>query len=201
MEPQTTENTLGFAENDNILPPALPEKPESTFWAIAKVVIVSMVIVLPIRAFVAQPFIVQGASMEPTYHEHEYLVVDELSYLFTDPKRGDVIVFRYPRTPSQFFIKRIIGLPGERVEIRGGDVYIRANKTAEAIRLDESYLPSDLKTSPDTVSDLDEEEYFVMGDNRFHSHDSRQWGVLDSKYIIGRSWMRLWPITRLGIVS
>lgn len=199
MEPETRDTTTQSPSFDTALP-TVPEKTsENGFWAVAKVVIISMVIVLPIRAFIVQPFIVQGASMEPTYYEREYLVIDELSYTLSDPKRGDVIVFRYPRNPSQFFIKRIIGLPGERVEIRGGDVYVRANKSADAMRLDEEYLPEDLKTSPDTITDLDEKEYFVMGDNRFHSHDSRQWGALDEKFIVGRSWIRLWPITRLGI--
>jgi len=201
MDEQQVGLSVESSFDTNNIPPLPEEKPENGFWAIAKVVIVSMAIVLPIRAFVIQPFIVQGASMEPNYHESEYLVVDELSYNFTAPKRGDVIVFRYPRNPSQFFIKRIIGLPGERVEIRGGDVFIRANKTAEAIKIAEPYLPSDLKTSPDTITDLDEKEYFMMGDNRFHSSDSRQWGVLDEKYIIGRSWIRLWPITRIGILT
>lgn len=168
------------------------------FFGFLKVVFISLLIVLPIRAFIVQPFIVRGASMEPTYQQGEYLIVDEVSYYFREPERGEVIIFRYPRNPKQFFIKRIIGLPGERVEIRDGAVTIINEEYPNGVQLDESYISEELLTGPDTISILDPEEYFVLGDNRPQSLDSRIWGALDSNYIVGRAWVRLWPLSRIG---
>jgi len=105
---------------------------------IVRILVISLMIVVPIRLFVAQPFIVRGASMEPTFYEGEYLVVDELSYRFRDPERGEVIILRYPRNPNEFFIKRVIGLPGETVAIESGKVYIETN--GERRELDEPYI-------------------------------------------------------------
>ena len=175
--------------------PKEPEIKENSFWEFIKVVIISLVIVIPIRTYIAQPFIVEGDSMDPNFHDGEYLIIDELSYYFKAPQRGEVIVFRYPRNPSDFFIKRIIGLPGETVEIKNNDVFID-NKL-----MGESYLPPDFKTGPDGTIKLPENQYFVMGDNREHSSDSRFWGLLPKKNITGRVFVRLWPINKAGIVN
>src|SRR3989338_5312321 len=149
-------------------------------WELAKVVIISLAVVLPIRYFIVQPFIVRGASMEPNFENSEYLIIDEASYYFHGPKRGEVIVFRYPRDPKQFFIKRIVGLPGETIEIQNGRVVIYNSSYPEGFTLDEKYLyPQDLSTHPDARVGLSNSEYFVLGDNRDFSSDSRVWGALD----------------------
>lgn len=172
------------------------------FWEIIRVLLVSLAIVLPIRYFIVQPFIVRGASMEPTFENKEYLVVDEVSYYFREPKRGEVIVFRYPRDPSQFFIKRIIGLPGEKVEIYSGRVKIVNPEFSDGFTLDEPYLdPPNHFTTPDTKITLGSSQYFVLGDNRDFSSDSRIWGTLERKFITGRVFFRAWPVTRLGFLT
>lgn len=169
-------------------------------WEILKVLLISVAIVLPIRYYIAQPFIVRGASMEPNFENSEYLIVDEASYYFHEPKRGEVIVFRYPRDPKQFFIKRIIGLPGETIQIRNGGVMISNSSYPEGFILDEKYLLPDRSTHPDIRVSLSGSEYFVLGDNRDFSSDSRVWGPLDKKFIVGRTLFRVWPFDELGLV-
>jgi signal peptidase I len=160
-----------------------------------RVVLISLAIVLPVRYFLIQPFYVKGASMEPNFYDHEYLIIDEISYRFTEPRRGEVIVFRYPLEPRQFFIKRIIGLPGETVEIKNGKVYIE-NGQGEKILLEEPYIS--VPTPGETKVKLDNDEYFVLGDNRLSSLDSRHFGPVPRSFIIGRVWLRGWPLNRFG---
>ena len=170
-------------------------------WEVAKVIIISLAIVLPIRYFVAQPFIVRGASMVPTFQDREYLVIDEFSYYLREPQRGEAIVFRYPRDPGQFFIKRIIGLPGEKIEIMNGRIKIFNQKFPEGFTLEEPYLdPPGLLTRPDVHASLGSNEFFVLGDNRGSSSDSRVWGSLPENLIVGRALFRAWPIGRSGLV-
>ena len=172
------------------------------WWEITKVLLVSLAIVLPIRYFLVQPFIVRGASMEPTFEDSEYLIVDEVSYYLRVPARGEVIVFRYPRDPSQFFIKRIIGLPGEEVDIKSGRVTIVNAEHPKGFVVDEAYLdPPNKPTYPDGERKLGLDEYFVLGDNRDFSSDSRVWGILPKKLITGRTLLRVWPPSRLGVVT
>jgi signal peptidase I len=140
---------------------------KNTIWEILKFALIVVVIVVPVRFWIAQPFIVSGSSMEPTFSNGDYLIIDELSYDFRQPRKGDVIVFRFPRDPSKFFIKRIAGLPGEEVVINGQEWQ------------------------------LGENEYFVLGDNRRLSSDSRVWGPLEKKLITGRALLRLWPPQKL----
>jgi len=161
-------------------------------WEILKIVIIALVIVIPIRYFLFQPFIVKGQSMEPNFENSNYLIVDELSFRFRDPQRGEVVVFRYPKNISQRFIKRIIGLPGDKIEVKAGSIMVNDQV------LDESkYLPSGVQTPGNIQTSLNENEYFVLGDNRISSFDSRQWGLLPRKNIIGRVLIRAWPITDL----
>lgn len=170
-------------------------------WEFTKIIFISLVIVLPIRFFVAQPFIVNGASMEPTFENGEYLIVDELSYLLRSPWRGEVTVFRYPQDPAKFFIKRIIGLPGETVIIKDGSVLIQNDAHPDGVLLKETYLPPSLETAPNEHTTLGAGEYFVLGDNRLKSFDSRQWGILNEKFLVGRTFLRLWPIAEVGVVT
>jgi signal peptidase I len=174
------------------------QKQEHPFIEILRFAIIALVIVLPIRIFIAQPFIVSGASMEDTFHNNEYLIVDQLTYRFHEPARGDVIVFRYPRDPSKFFIKRVIGLPGDTVTINGNAVTIANDAHPDGIVLDEPYLntPTDSYLS----ETLSEGEYFVMGDNRGASSDSRVWGTLPKDNIVGRALLRLFPVAEASVL-
>lgn len=170
------------------------------WWEILKIVLLALVIVIPIRLFLFQPFLVKGQSMEPSFHDDDYLIIDEISYRFRAPERGEVIVFKYPRNTSQRFIKRIIGLPGEKVEIKNGKVIITKDSKTEI--LDEnSYLPSFLETSGNLKVTLGNDEYFVLGDNRRVSADSRSWGEVPKSDIIGRVLFRAWPVTTLAFIK
>lgn len=151
-------------------------------------------VVIPIRAFVISPFVVDGDSMYPTFKNLDYLIIDEFIYNFKEPSRGDVIVFRYPNNPSIFYIKRIIGLPGDVVSINRGVVSI-STPAGEKLSLAESYIVNEDATYTKNVS-LNPGEYFVMGDNRPNSSDSRIWGTLPEKDIIGRVDLRLLPISK-----
>lgn len=171
-------------------------------FEILKVLVISLAIVLPIRYFIVQPFIVRGASMEPNFENSEYLIIDELSYYFREPNRGESIVFRYPRDPRQFFIKRIIGLPEERIELKGGKIKIYNKEYADGFTLQEPYLnPPNRATYPELSVVLEEDEFFVLGDNRDFSSDSRVWGVLERRFIVGRAAFRAWPFDRFGVVT
>lgn len=167
------------------------------FWELLKAFVFAMVIIVPIRYFIVQPFFVRGASMEPNFRDSEYLIVDQLSYLFREPKRGEVIVFRYPQDPSQFFIKRIIGLPGETIHVDGGHVAVSSGMYPSMLQLDESpYLSRSVRTGGQMDINLRSDEYFVLGDNREASSDSRSWGAVQKSAIMGRAWIRAWPLSR-----
>jgi signal peptidase I len=170
---------------------------ESVFDFI-KFAILAAIIVIPVRLFVAQPFIVSGASMVPTFKNGHYLIIDELSYRFEEPKRGEVVVFRFPPSPAKFLIKRIAGLPGETIEIHGNEVTIKNEAHPEGFLWEQGVFNS-TKNQSDIVVTLDDGEYFVLGDNRGESADSRLWGTLNRKYIVGRPLIRLFPIAEIGI--
>jgi signal peptidase I len=160
-------------------------------------VVLAVVIVLPIRLFVAQPFVVDGESMHPTFENAEYLIVDELTYRFHGPARGDVIVFRYPGDPKVFYIKRVIGLPGETVHIDHGIVTV-AKADGSSLELTEPYVVAEDATYTESQA-LGPGQYFVMGDNRPNSSDSRVWGPLPENDIMGRVFLRLLPPGRTGL--
>jgi signal peptidase I len=173
--------------------PTEETKSSSNFWGeLIKLVLLSLLIVIPFRLFIAQPFIVDGASMDPTFETGDYLIVDEVTYHFRTPERGSVLIFKYPRDPKKSFIKRIIGLPEETVSLSGGQVTIKNRENPEGFILDEPYVKFSKK---DEIVDyiLDKNEYFVMGDNRLGSADSRVWGPVPEKNIIGRPIIRFLP--------
>lgn len=180
------------------MPEEYREKKENFFTELLKFILIAAAIVFPIRLFVAQPFIVSGASMEPTFDNGQYLIVDELSYRFGGPERGDVVIFRYPKNPREFFIKRVIGLPGETVSIEGGTVLVK-HTDGTATVLDEPYVIS-RGNGGNKEYPLGEDEFFVMGDNRPESSDSRTWGVLPRQNIVGRAFVRLLPLEMLGFL-
>ncbi len=160
--------------------------------------IIALIIVIPVRLFIAQPFIVSGASMEHTFHNGEYLIVDQLSYHLGHPERGDVVIFRYPRDPSKYFIKRVIGVPGDTITIEGSTVSIQNEQYPQGMVIQEPYIAS-MRPGVTIVEELGEREYFVMGDNRDQSSDSRVWGVLQEENIIGRAFIRLFPPREFGV--
>lgn len=163
-----------------------------SFFEVAETVIIAVAVVFVIRAFVAQPFLVSGASMEPTFLNGDYLLVDELAYRFRAPERGEVVVFRYPGDHKSFYIKRLIGLPGERVVINNGKVTVYANNGTEKV-LQEAYLEGN-KTAGSLDTVLKINEFFVMGDNRSYSYDSRSWGPVTTEDLMGLVRFRLWPV-------
>ena len=174
----------------------------SFIWEVSKIVIIAALIVIPIRYFIFQPFFVKGASMEPNFHSGDYLIIDEISYRFGEPERGEVVVFTPPNQSSQRYIKRIIGLPGETVEIKQGKISIFQMFSPEEQILDESdYFTQGLYTPGDIRIILEEDEYFVLGDNRNHSSDSRIWGPLTRENIIGKVIFRPWPIAALAAIK
>lgn len=187
------------ATPDSTLPDAeLPPKAEHPLIEIIRFSIIALIIVIPIRMFIAQPFIVSGASMDDTFHSGEYLIVDQLTYHFESPARGEVVIFRYPRDPSKFFIKRVIGVPGDTVEIIGSQIRITNAASPDGFFLTEPYV-ADMQPSGDLTETLGEREYFVMGDNRNQSSDSRAWGILQEERIIGRAWLRLFPLSEIAV--
>jgi len=152
-----------------------------------------------LRIFVFHPFLIDGNSMEPNFHNNEYLLVDKISYKFREPRRGEVIIF-HPPHKSDYYIKRIIALPGEKVVIKEGRVYISNKEVPTGLPLSEPYLPPDTKTGGEIVQTLHKDEYFVLGDNRNHSVDSREFGVVPKKNISGRAFFVILPFSNFGFV-
>ena len=164
------------------------------FLDFVKYIVIAILIVIPVRMFIAQPFIVSGESMYSTFLDGDYLIIDEISYHLGSPHRGDVIVFKYPLDPKRFFIKRIIGLPNEEIVVKEGIINIK-NSEGDFI-LEEPYLKQEFKDSFQFKTGA--QEYFVLGDNRARSSDSRFWGALPEKLITGRAFVRLLPIQNIS---
>ena len=180
---------------ENIKKTKLQKKAEG-IWDLIKFAVIAFAIVMPIRMFIAQPFIVSGESMYPTFNDGEYLIIDEISYIVGEPNRGDVVVFRYPSDPSRFFIKRMIGLPNEEISIHGNEVKITNKDNPEGFTLVEPYINEDFNF--DGTYQTKDEEYFVLGDNRNRSSDSRFWGILPQELVVGRAYLRLLPIKNIS---
>jgi len=189
-------NKKNQVENDTDTATGVEEHPLAE---IVRFSIIAILIVVPIRMFIAQPFIVSGASMAETFHSGEYLVVDQVSYHLGHPERGEVVIFRYPRDPSKFFIKRVIGLPGDTITIENQVVTITNAEYPGGVILNEPYSEPMPVAAPMTET-LGDREYFVMGDNRSESSDSRVWGVLQEERIIGRALVRLFPPSELAFL-
>ncbi|MBC7259028.1 MAG: signal peptidase I [Chloroflexi bacterium] len=175
--------------------PPTTENPGKSFLREAAETIVLAVVLFLLLQLVVRNFRILGASMLPTLETGQFVLVERVSYWFSEPRRGDVVIFEYPRAPQEDFIKRIIGLPGETVEIESGSVYINGNLLVEPYLAGQptlTYRPIRLTLGPD--------EYFVMGDNRAASSDSRAWGPLPRHNIIGRAWLCYWPPSRWGVI-
>lgn len=172
-----------------------------TTWDILKFLIGVVIVAFLLKSFVFQPFVVEGISMEPNYHNNEYLIVNKLVYIIEKPQRGDVMVFRPPDNPTVTYIKRVIGLPGDTVKISQGYVYVNGEK------LNEAYLPEGRLTLIGGEKNLIKEvtlasdEYFAMGDNREHSTDSREFGIVPKANIVGKTWIVVYPKQYFGFAQ
>ncbi|MGC9066877.1 MAG: signal peptidase I [Minisyncoccia bacterium] len=187
-------------------------------WENIELVLIALAIVIPIKIFLIQPFIVKGSSMEPNFYTNDFLIVDEISYYFRKPQRYEVIVLKasdqgalyYSKNSiglnllakiwGQYYIKRIIGLPNETVIINNGEVSVITFENKK-INIDESYLSPNTLTNGNLLIKLKPNQYFVLGDNRNVSYDSRSWGPLDRNKIVGRVWLRVWPLNRITIFN
>ncbi len=192
MEPARNAESLASAGGEK----NTQEKTTSqSFWELVRFAFLALIIVIPIRVFVGEPFVVSGSSMIPTFEDKNYLIVDKISYKLAQPERQDVIIFRYPNDQTKFFIKRIIGLPNETVDIKNGVISIKNTERKDGFELLEPYIKT---TWNDTIHiELKSDEYFVMGDNRNASSDSRYWGPLKRELITGRAFLRLLPTNKI----
>lgn len=164
-------------------------------YELTRGVIAFFIIVFLVHFFLATLFIVSGSSMEPNFLESQLIVVEKITHLKAPPKRGEVVGLRFPGDPERRkYIKRIVALPGEKIEIKDGQVKINGNLLLE------SYLPADLKTEGSVNLALDPDEYYILGDNRPVSNDSRYFGPISQKYIIGRAYFIIWPFKYTSFV-
>ncbi|MDQ5969260.1 MAG: signal peptidase [Patescibacteria group bacterium] len=186
-------------KNDSLTPET---KKKSTLKGIIREVfifaLIAFGIVLPFRMYIAEPYLVDGRSMDPTFATGDYLIVDKISYAFNAPERNSVVVLKYPKDTNKSFIKRIVGLPGETVIIKDNVVTIVNAENPDGFVVDGSYVTHTSTGSYE--KELEEDEYYVLGDNRAESFDSRFWGPLQKKYIIGRPIIRLFPLTKIDIL-
>lgn len=175
---------------------------QKTGWFVLeliKLAIIAGITIGLVRYFLFKPFYVKGQSMEPNYEEKDYLIIDELTYRFRGPERGEVVVFKAPINNGDYYLKRIVGLPGERVRISDNKVIVYNQQNPQGVVVEENYLSVD--TSGAITQQLGADEYFVLGDNRNASYDSRRFGPIKIKDIVGRTWLRGWPLTRVSKFS
>lgn len=166
---------------------------------VLEIAVIAIGVVFVVRTFLVQPFLVDGSSMYPTFQNGDYVLTDELTYHIRPPERGEVVVFHDVSDPSVYLIKRIIGLPGETVIVQNGQVTIKNAQHPDGFVLDESYLPSGTVTGDDGTWTLSSTSYMMMGDNRSVSYDSRMWGPLPAKNIVGMVRFRLWPLSSMKV--
>ena len=171
---------------------------KESWWDFIRFAFLAALVVLPVRFFIAQPFVVSGASMVPTFDSGDYLIIDEVSYRFEPPKRGEVVVFRFPLEQKKFLIKRVAGLPGETIEIRGDTVTVTNAAHPNGFVWTQGVFASSGRRAEQKVT-LAGDEYFVLGDNRDQSADSRLWGPLKRELIVGRPLVRLFPFGDIGL--
>ncbi|MFA5791874.1 MAG: signal peptidase I [Candidatus Paceibacterota bacterium] len=169
-----------------------------SFWELVRFALIALIVVIPIRVFVAEPFVVSGSSMVPTFENGNYLIIDKLSYKLSTPKRDDVVVFRYPGDTTKFFIKRIIGLPNETVDITDSEITIINESHKDGLKLDQPFVKN--PGNNNTHLELKKDEYFVMGDNRNASSDSRYWGAVKKNLLVGKAFLRLLPMSKIDFM-
>lgn len=186
------------------------DEQKSSLWStvvdVIETVVVAAAIFVVVYLFLLQPHQVRGASMEPNFEDGEYILTDKISYRFSDPKRGDVVIFKAPTNPDVDFIKRIIALPGEKVEIKNNNIIITNDENPKGFTLSEPYeimepIAGGSHLREGKIVEVPEDSYLVFGDNRTHSFDSREWGSLTKKSIIGKAWIRYWPLSKISLIK
>ncbi len=186
------------ASQDKGVPTEEPQEAHSRVWDIVREVIETILLAAVIWLavnFATARYVVDGQSMEPNLHTGQFLIVSRLAYRFGAPQRGDIVVFDFPNNPADDYVKRIIGLPGEEVVIEDGSIYINGQP------LREPYIPAEVSVGYGRGRwVVPEDKYFVLGDNRAHSSDSRNWGMLDRQAIIGKAWISYWPPQSWGLI-
>jgi len=168
---------------------------------LVKLIALAFIIVWPIHRFVFQPFYVSGPSMEPNFYDKDYLIIEKISYYFRDPVRGEVIIFESPMEPGDHLIKRVIGLPDEKIVIEKGQILVYSDQFPQGLTLIEKYLPAGTSTAGQITVELGDDEYYVLGDNRNMSLDSRSFSFIKGKSITGRAWFRGLPVKNLGLIK
>jgi len=191
LEEQHEENT-----NDEVYEKGFLGKIALFFLELIKIAILAGITIFVIRALIFKPFYVKGQSMEPNFYEKDYLIIDEITYRFREPERGEIIVLKSP-VSTDFYLKRVVGLPGERVKVENGKVIIYNDDNPKGMILNETYLNS-ISTSGSVSFTLGDDQYFVLGDNRGASFDSRSFGAISRDAVIGRVWLRGWPFDRIS---
>jgi signal peptidase I len=197
----------------NVFIPSAMRKFFVSFLEVLEIALIAVVAVYLVRTFLVQPFLVSGSSMVPNFQDGNYVLVDEFTYRIHQPTRGDVIVFHDPQDWSTYFIKRVIGLPNEKIEIANNKITVFNQADPNGLTLDESYLPAGTPVSANACDGgqfsasgtciymLASSTYLAFGDNRAESYDSRSWGPLPEKNIVGLVRVRLWPINEIGAFS
>jgi len=201
--PSSLLNADGILNTDPVVPPPVAPHPKEARHGMRSFVfsvLLVLVVAILFRMFVAAPYLVEGASMEHTFQTFDYLIVDRLSYRLGSPSRGDVVVFHFPLDTKRTFIKRIIGLPGDTVTLDGKTVTITNTAHPEGFPLDEPYIAEELSAQSHMTVTVKSEEYFVLGDNRKESADSRYWGALPASNIVGRAFVRLYPLKHINLL-
>ncbi|OGY26862.1 MAG: signal peptidase I [Candidatus Woykebacteria bacterium RBG_16_43_9] len=186
------------------------DEQKSSLWStvvdVIETVVAAAAIFVVVYLFLLQPHQVRGASMEPNFKDGEYILTDKISYRFSDPKRGDVVIFKAPTNPDVDFIKRIIAIPGEKVEIKNNNIIITNDENPKGFTLSEPYeimepIAGGSHLREGKIVEVPKDSYLVFGDNRTHSFDSREWGSLTKKSIIGKAWIRYWPLSKISLIK
>lgn len=200
-QPPPLKEEMAESEVSQNHPHSLVRRISNFFMDFLETIVVALSIFVVVYLFLVQPHEVKGSSMEPNFQNNDYILTDKISLKLHEPARGDVVIFKAPRNPDVDYIKRVIGLPQEKVKIQNGAVYING------LRLSEPYLTSSTNLFPGSFLQegveitVPEGEYFVMGDNRSHSSDSREFGPIPQSLIIGKAIFRYWPIVKGGLIS
>jgi len=168
---------------------------KSALREIVESLVIAVVLALLIRAFAFQPFYIPSGSMEPTLQIQDHIIVNKFGYRFWEPERGDIVVFKYPLNPKKDFVKRLIGKPGERVEVRNSKIIVDGRE------IKEDYLPAGIRYPDFGPVLVPENNYLMLGDNRNNSDDSRVWGPLPRQNIIGKAMLVYWPLDRVRLLK
>ena len=169
----------------------------ASFLEVLEIAVIAIAAVFIVRTYLVQPFLVSGTSMYPNFQNGDYVLVDELTYRIRPPERGEVVVFHDPQDYSTYFIKRLIGLPGEKVTIASDTITVVNSTHPNGLVLDEAYIPKGTVTSGSATYTLSSTTYLMLGDNRPFSYDSRAWGLLPAQNIVGLVRVRLWPLNAI----